>query len=238
MLRRLLSLIACAAWLPAAVAEPPAWGGSIALATDHLLRGTSRSSNDTALSAEVHVESASGWLAALWSSTSRVRTGESTTVELAATLGYGASLGDDWSLRGSLTHYESPWHSRADFYRYDEFTLDLRFRAALLLSVSYSPNTSRFGAAFGPVWKRNALAYEATWQHELRRGLRGFAGAGYFDLSDLFGKGYWYGSAGLSLSHRHWHLDAAYVIPQRRARELSYYGTADRRALFTLRRDF
>ncbi len=34
------------------------------------------------------------------------------------------------------------------------------------------------------------------------RGLQAFAGVGYYDLSDLFGDGYWYGSLGVSLTRQ------------------------------------
>jgi uncharacterized protein (TIGR02001 family) len=215
-------------------AAPAEWGGSIVLSSDNLMRGTSRSSSEAALAGELHAQYGSGWLASLWASTSRVRPADPTTVDIAATLGYGASLNEDWSLRGSVSHYESPWQNRSGFYRYDEFTLDLRFRESLLLSVSYSPDTSRFGSAYGPVWKRNALAYEAAWQHGLRAGVRGSLGVGYYDLSDLFGHGYWDGSAGVGWSRGHWRLDAAYVVAGSKARDVSYTGDGGTRGLFSL----
>jgi uncharacterized protein (TIGR02001 family) len=220
--------------LPPLQAASPDWGGSLVLSSDNLMRGTSRSSGDAALSAQLHARYASGWLGSLWASTSRVRPSDPSTVDVAATLGYGAGLGDDWSLQGSLTHYESPWQNRSGFYRYDEFTLDLRYRESLLLSASFSPDTSRFGSAYGPVWKRNAMAYEATWQHGIGGALRGSVGLGYYDLSDLFGHGYWYGSAGLNWSRGHWRVDAAYVIAGRRAGEVSYVEDGGKRGLFSV----
>ena len=234
MIRRLSCLCLCLLLLPSLQAASPDWGGSLVLSSDNLMRGTSRSSSDAALSGELHAQLPSGWLGGLWASTSRVRPADPTTVDIAATLGYGAALGDDWMLRGSLTHYESPWQNRSGFYRYNEVTLDLRYRESLLLSASYSPDTSRFASAYGPVWKRNAVAYEASWQQGLRGGLRGHVGVGYYDLSDLFGEGYWYGSTGLSWSRAHWQLDAAYVIAGRRAEALSYLGDGGKRGLFSV----
>jgi uncharacterized protein (TIGR02001 family) len=233
MFRRLtclcLSLV-----MPQLQAAAPDWGGSVVLSSDNLMRGTSRSSNDPALAAELHVQHASGWLASLWASTSHVRPSDPTTVDIAATLGFGAALTDEWSLRGSVTHYESPWQNRSGFYTYDEFTLDARYGDSLLLSVSFSPDTSRFGSAYGPAFSRNTWAYEATWQQPLRGNLQGNVGVGYYDLSDLFGQGYWYGSAGLGWSRGHWRLDAAYVIASSRAREVSYVGDGGQRGLFSV----
>jgi uncharacterized protein (TIGR02001 family) len=234
MLRRLTCLCLGLLLLPQLQAASPDWGGSFVLSSDNLMRGTSRSSSDPALSAELHAQFTSGWLGAVWASTSRVRPSDPSTVDFAVTLGYGTSVGDDWSLRGSFSHYESPWQRYPGFYRYDELTVDMRYRESLLLSMSYSPDTSRYASAFGPVWKRNALTYEATWQQALPGNLRGHAGIGYYDLSDLFGDGYWYGSTGLGWSGRHWRVDAAYVIAENRAKDLSYLKDGGRRALFSV----
>jgi uncharacterized protein (TIGR02001 family) len=233
MLRRLPCLILCLTLAPLQAATLD-WGGNLVLSSDNLMRGTSRSSSDAALSGELHAQLPGGWLGALWASTSRVRPSDPTAVDIAATIGYGAALDDDWLLRGSLTHYESPWQNRSGFYRYDEVTLDLRYRESLLLSVSFSPDTSRFASAYGPAFKRDAIAYEATWQQGLRGGLRGHVGVGYYDLSDLFGEGYWYGSTGLAWSRTHWQVAAAYVIAGRRAEALSYVGDGGRRGLFSV----
>ncbi len=234
MLCRLTCACLCLLLLPRAEAASPDWGGAVVLSSENLMRGTSRSSGDAAVSAELHAQYDSGWLAALWASTSHVRPSDPTTVDIAATLGYGRPLGADWSLRGSFTHYESPWQNFPDFYRYDEFTLDLGYRESLLVSVSYSPDTSRYGSAHGPVWKRHALAYEASVQQPLRGGLRGTLGVGYYDLSDLFGQGYWYGSTGLDWSGAHWRLQAAYVIAGKAARDVSYRNDGGKRGLFSV----
>ena len=238
MMRRTLSFAAstllAAAMSAAAQAAPPQWGGSLTLSSNHLLRGVSRSSNDPALSAQVQVQSLDGWLASLWVSSSRPRVQDSTTLEFAGTLGYARRIDQDWTLVGSYTHYEKPWGFRPGFYRYDEFTADLHWRESLLLSVSYSPDLSRYAPAYGPVWNRNAWTYEATWQQELRPHLRAWAGAGYYDLSDLYDDGYWYGSVGLGWRQGRWQLDASYVIPDHTATRLSYPGAARRRVLAAL----
>ena len=217
-----------------AVSRAAQWGGSATLSSDNLLRGVSRSANDPALSAELHVQFLQGAFAGIWASTSRVREQDDVSVELAGTIGYGGALDEDWSLRGTYTHYESPWAEFSDFYRYDEFTLDLRFRTMLLLSVSYSPNTSRYASAHGPVRDRKALAYEASYQRELPLRVRLHAGVGYYDLSDLFGEGYWYGSAGVGWTWQRWQLAAAYVATDDTAADLSYAEAAGDRALFSV----
>jgi uncharacterized protein (TIGR02001 family) len=223
------------AWLAStAAAAPPQWGGSVTLSSNYLLRGVSRSQNDPALSAEVHAQFASGLFTSLWASTSRARVTDSTTPELAGSLGWSAQLNDDWSTRFTYTHYEGPWMARAGFYRYDEFVGELSWLDRLQVSVTYSPNTSRFAPAFGAVWHRHASVMEAVWQQPLGRRVSGYVGAGYFDLSDLFDSGYWYGSVGARVGGPRWQLDLSYVMVDADGHRLSYPGAADNRFLASL----
>jgi uncharacterized protein (TIGR02001 family) len=234
MRRPALRIAACLLFAPVAATAGPKLQASVMLASDNLLRGVSRSDSEPAVSAQVQLQSAAGWFGSLWASSSRVGPDASATVDLAATLGYAFPLNADWAMRASYSHYESPWQPYGDFYRYDELTLDARLRETLLLSVSYSPNTSRYASDYGAVRNRRALAAEATYQLALRPGLLGFAGAGYYDLSDLFGEGYWYGSVGLNWSWQRWQLGASWVFTDEAATRLSYVGDAGNRALFSV----
>jgi uncharacterized protein (TIGR02001 family) len=221
-----------------AQAASPQWGGSITVASDNLKRGVSRSSNDPALAAEVHAHFGGSFFASAGVITSRLRPGAKVTPELSATLGFAGQLGENWLGSVSATHYETPWSSYPDFYRYDEMTVDLTWRDRWHLSASYSPNTSRYAQAYGPASQRNTYGFETSYQQPLRSGLQAFAGVGYYDLSDLFGDGYWYGSIGFSLTRQHWQFDMSWVMPDTSAQQLSAPGTAHQRLLATLTRDF
>ena len=223
--------------LPAAAATPQV-GGTITACSNYLLRGTSRNYNDPALSTEIHAAFSQGLFASLWASSTRLRAVESTTAEMAATLGYAGRISEGWAWAASLTHYETPF-SHSDFkYRYNELTLDLSWRERLLLSANWSPDTSRYAPAYGYARKRAAMAVEALYQQALPRALRAYAGVGYHDLSDLFGSGYWYGSAGFGWSWHRWQLDAAWVVPEGAAKRLSYPGAARQRAVGNLSFNF
>jgi uncharacterized protein (TIGR02001 family) len=229
----LCGLVALPAW-----SATPQVGGSITASSNYLLRGTSRNYNDPALSTEIHAAFSQGMFASLWASSTRLRAVEPTTAELAATLGYTGRISAGWSWVGSLSHYETPW-SHSDFkYRYNELTLDLHWQERLLLSASWSPDTSRYAPAYGYARKRATLALEALYQQALPREVRAYAGVGYYDLSDLFGSGYWYGSIGLGWSWHRWQLDAAWVVPQDTARRLSYPGAARQRLVGSLSFNF
>jgi uncharacterized protein (TIGR02001 family) len=238
-MHRLRSCLAgCLLLAPLAQAAPPQWGGSVTLASDYLLRGVSRSSNDPALSAEVHAQFSGNFFASASVITSRYVPAADITPELSATLGFAGPLDENWVGRISATHYDSPWSSYPDFYRYDELTAELTWRDRWHLSASYSPNTSRYAPGFGPVWHGNAFGFETSFQQPLRHGLQAFVGVGYYDLSDLFGDGYWYGSLGVSLTRQEWQFDLSWVMPEATAQRLSFPGTADQRLLATLTRNF
>lgn len=221
----------CLLFAPLFVQAEPALQATATLASNHLVRGVSRSNDQPAVSALLHVQGRTGWFGSLWASSSHDRAEDGTTADLAATVGFAASLRGDWSMRASVSHYDSPWQRYADFYRYDELTVDLSFRQSLLLSASYSPNTSRYSSAYGAAWRREAWAVEATWQQGITGNLGVFAGVGYYDLSDLFGQGYVYGSAGIAWTWRQWQFDAAWVVTGEAARRLSYPGDAGNKAL-------
>lgn len=212
----------------------PPRGGSVTLASNHLVRGISRSSDDPSLSAELHAQGRSGWLVALWAATSRAQAADDTSVEMAATLGWGGALAHDWSWRASYAHYASPWQEQAGRYRYNEATLDLQWRDALLLSASWSPDTTLYSPYTGQASKQDALAWEASYQHTLPAGLSAFAGAGYYDVAAHAGDGYWYGSAGLGWTGRHWRSGLSYVHTGQAAQRVAWPGTAYRGALLTL----
>jgi uncharacterized protein (TIGR02001 family) len=238
-MQRLRSCLAgCLLAATAAHAAPPQWGGSVTLASNYLLRGVSRSSNDPALSAEVHAQFNGNFFAGVGVITSRYVPAADVTAELSATLGFAAPLNENWIGRISVTHYESPWSALPDFYRYDELTAELTWRDRWRISASYSPNTSRYAPVYGPVWHGKAIGFESSYQQPLHAGLQAFAGVGYYDLSDLFGDGYWYGSLGVSLTRQHWQFDLSWVMPEATAQSLSYPGTAGQRLLATLTRNF
>jgi uncharacterized protein (TIGR02001 family) len=231
-------LAGCLLAAPLAQAASPQWGGSITVASDNLLRGVSRSSNDPALAGEVHAQFGGNFFGSASVITSRFQPTASITPELGATLGFAGVLGENWSGRVSATHYETPWSAHPDVYRYDELSVEVTWRDRWHLSASYSPNTSRYAEAYGPALHRNTYGFETSYQQPLRSGLQAFAGVGYYDLSDLFGDGYWYGSVGLSLSRQHWQFDLSWVLTETSAQQLSAPGTAHQRLLATLTRDF
>ena len=112
--------------------------------------------------------------------------------------------------------------------------LDVQLRDALLLSLSWSPDTAVYSGYSGVTPPIDALAYEASYQYQLQKGWRGFGGAGFRDLPRSVGGGYWYASLGLGWAGRRWQSDLSYVYPGDEAREVAWPDTAQRQFLFRL----
>jgi len=241
MSRAILTAAACALAATAAAtavqAAQQSWGGSVTLASDHLLRGISRSDDRPSLSGELHLQAGSGLFGALWAATTRTEESGS-SVDVSATLGLGGRSGRDAGWRLAWSHYQSPWQRNAEWYRYNEFTADLQLRDALLLSVNWSPDTYVYSAYTGVASRIDAMAYEASFQHHLPAGWRGHGGAGFRDFMGGTGGSYWYGSLGLGWAGRHWESDLSYVYAGEGASEMSWPGTAQRTVLLRLTYSF
>lgn len=238
MIRALPLLAACILAAPLPAVAQQSWGASVSLASNHLLRGISRSSNDPSLSAEVHLQDRRGWFGGLWAATSRERAMDDTAVEVAATLGFGGLMNEQLNWRASWSHYRSPWQRNERWYRYNEATVDLQWRDLLLLSVSWSPDTSVYSPYSGIRPRVSALAYELSAQQPLPGGWQVHGGAGWRAFAGTVDAGYAYGSAGLGWSGRRWGADLSYVHPARAAHRYAWPDTARRRLLLRLTREF
>jgi uncharacterized protein (TIGR02001 family) len=201
-------------------------GGSLVLTSDYRSHGISQTDGKPALQADLHYDTPSGWFAGAWATNYTLYSDEEQTVELSTFLGHRWRIANDWSAKLMLSHYAHPWDSRAQHYDYDEITTAAAWRDQLFFSASWSPNNSLVWS-HGRRLNRTALAYDATARVPLRGSISGVAGVGYYDLTDLVGKSYWYGSAGLVYDLPNLHLELSRVQTTGVARELFYGGVAD-----------
>jgi uncharacterized protein (TIGR02001 family) len=205
------------------------WGGSLGVTSDYRLRGISQSDGSPAAQADVHYESALGWFAGVWASTARLYRGESQTVQLNAFLGLRWVIDDDWSAKLALSHYAHPWDAIARHYDYDDVTAGAAWRDRLFFSATWSPNTSIISSRRGIQLNRSALTYDLTGRQPLVERLSAVVGVGYYDITELAGRGYWYGSAGLTYDLQNLHFDVSRVMNSGAARELFYGDAAEDR---------
>lgn len=196
-------------------------GGSAAVASDYQFRGVSRTRDNPALQAGVDWRSSSGWNAGMWASTVSFDEGLGPKYEIDLHIGRAWALNPDWSAHVVWTHYYYPDDSGFD-YDYDELSASLSFQQRVTATIAWSPNTTLFGYD-RIVRDKPAAAYELAVMQPVASRLSLVAGAGYYDLHQLFGVGYWYWSAGLVFSFNALQLDFMRIGTDEKAQHLFEY---------------
>jgi uncharacterized protein (TIGR02001 family) len=197
------------------------WGGSLALTSDYLIRGVSRSNDRAALQLDLHYINTTGFLAGLFASNTQIDPGESRDAELSAFLGYVWSAGTDWHAKVLGTHYSYPWNQAGSQYNYDEVDLEVVYRGWLDMRLAYSPDSPRYVPQRGPV-AVSAESAEVGVQRPLLGKLSGNAGIGYYYLEGPNATGYTYGSAGATYDWAPISVAVSYVRTSAAANALFY----------------
>jgi uncharacterized protein (TIGR02001 family) len=186
----------------------PGFGGSAVATTDYVFRGLSQTKNDGALQADLHYQWLAGWFAGAWASNVRLEAPNSPNREYNLYLGYARELTPDWSGRATITHYGYVGDSTD--YSYDELAVSTDYQNRLYLTVAWSPNVTRYSYNYGAAHHRTELSYELNARQPLKFGISAGAGAGYYDLTDLFGRTYWAANGGLIYAIGDFQLDVTY----------------------------
>jgi uncharacterized protein (TIGR02001 family) len=212
------------------------WGGSVALTSDYLVRGVSRTSNQAALQLDVHYSNPNGFVAGAFASNTRIDPYNPTDVEISAFVGYVWNLASDWRAKVLASHYAYPWNREGSNYDYDELDLDVAYRGWLHLSLNYSPNSPRFVAAepYRGLVAVTEKAAEVSVQRPIVGKLSATAGVGYSTLSGPESGGYTYWSVGGAYDWRSLTLAAAYVNTSSEAKALFYNAAAAGRFVGTV----
>ncbi len=182
------------------------WTASIGLTSDYVYRGISQTYGGAALQLGVNYQSPRGWFAGAWGSNVDPYPGGDPSDELDLYAGISHALSPDFAVQASYTHYAYLKDPRPGRFDYDELTLAIGYVDLVAASVSYEPNSSSY-SDLGLARRRTTLAYEVSTRWPLRAGFALNAGAGYYDLHDLFGVGYWAGDLAISYVYRHLTLD-------------------------------
>ena len=201
------------------------WGGSLALTSDYLVRGLSRSDDRAALQLDVHYLNNSGVVAGLFASNAQVAPGESSNVELDGFVGFAWTLSSDWRGRALLNHYAYPWDHRRSGYDYDELDLDATYQGWLSIGLFYSPNAPRYSSYRGLIGVTSTAA-EVSVQRPVWRRLSATLGVGYSRLGGPDPAGYTYGSAGAAWDLAPVSLALSYIDTTAGAKALFYNAAA------------
>lgn len=215
----ILAIAAGLPLLPAVARAEGSFGGLVAGTTDYVFRGLSQTRGGPAAQGGLHYQSDSGWFIGAWASSVNPDHGSGSTVEVNLFGGYGWQLGPAWNARLTYVHYLYTDDTPYVDYDYDELIGSIGYRDVLVASVSWSPNTSRY-SGYEVARDRTAYSVDLVGRWNLYGPLAVVGSIGYYDLHDLFGTGYTYGSVGFACSFDHLEIDAALYSTSTQARDL------------------
>jgi uncharacterized protein (TIGR02001 family) len=215
----ILAIAAGLPLLPAVARGEGSLGGLVAGTTDYVFRGISQTRGGPAAQAGVNFQTDGGWFIGAWASTVDPNPGPGPTAEFNLFGGHGWQLGSAWNARLTYVHYAYSGDAYHVDYDYDELIGAIGYRDQLVASVSWSPNTSRY-AGYEVARDRSAYSVDVVGRWSLYGPVAAVASVGYYDLHDLFGTGYTYGSLGVACSFEHLELDAAFYSTSGQAKDL------------------
>lgn len=199
------------------------WGGSLALTSDYLVRGVTRTYDQPALQLDLHVIDNSGFVAGVFASNTRISDDAPRDAELNPYLGFAWKTAADWHGKVVASYYAYPWNAQGSRYNYMELDADWGYQEWLDVAASYSPDSPRYVQGRG-VKGISESSVEVNLQKVLFRRLSGTAGIGYANLAGAGGTGYVYWSVGAALDLAPVALAISYVDTSSGARLL--YGDA------------
>jgi uncharacterized protein (TIGR02001 family) len=206
------------------------WGGSLALSSDYLVRGISRSSDHPALQLDLHYANANGFVAGVFGSNSQIESNEPQDAEISAFVGFAWSLSQDWRGKLLASYYTYPWNNQGSKYNYDEFDIDLSYQGWVHFSVAYSPNSPRYlRAPYQRIFGVNERSAEISAERAVWGKFSATGGVGYTYLSGPQPGGYAYWSFGGAYDLKKVTLAIAYVNTSAEAKLLFYNAAVDQR---------
>jgi uncharacterized protein (TIGR02001 family) len=202
-------------------AAADSWGGSLALTSDYLVRGVTRSDDQAALQLDLHYAHSSGLIAGLSVSNSQIDEHEPRDVELSGFIGWAFDLSPDWRTQMTVSHYAYPWNRHGSSYDYDELNVEVAYQGWLRANLEYSPDFPRFVQYPQVTLEGEAeRSIEVSAQRQVWRKLSVLGGVGYSFVNGPYSAGYTYFSAGAAYDIKGVSLVLAYVNTSNAAKAL------------------
>lgn len=213
-------------------AAADSWGGTLALTSDYVVRGISRSNQDPALQLDLHYASTLGIVAGVFASNAQVDPHANRDVEISGFVGFAWLDSDRWAGRVLASYYAYPWNQDGTHYNYAELDANFAYRGWLQVNFIYSPDAPRFIAWRGLIATTEAAA-EINAQHTVIGKLSLTAGVGYSHLGGDDPAGYVYWSAGAAYDLGPVSLAVSYIDTTAGAKALFYNEAASGRWIGT-----
>jgi uncharacterized protein (TIGR02001 family) len=201
------------------------WGGSVALTSDYIVRGISRSNAQAALQLDLHYLNSTGFVAGVFASRTRIDPDQPSDAELNAYAGLAWTAGSDWHGKVLASHYVYPWNRAGSGYDYDELDVDLTYQEWLGVNLVYSPNAPRYLRSRG-LFGVSSESAEVNLQRPVLGRLSATAGVGYSYFGGPYAGGYAYWSVGAAYSIAAVSLVVSYVDTTAEAKALFYDSAA------------
>jgi len=225
MRTRLAAVCLCALLLPRWNHAAETWGGSLAVTSDYLVRGISRSNQGAAVQADLHVATDSGLIAGVFASDAKFDPEDHLSAELSGFIGYAWQPSSAWRTKMLASYYGYAWNDSGSQYNYAELGFEAVFDDWLDVDFVYSPDAPRYirdrGLA-GVAAETAEFTARTPWSHHLAA----TAGLGYSQLGGAGGGGYVYWSAGGVVDLAPWSISLSYVNTSAKAAALFYSAAA------------
>lgn len=214
--------------IPSVAAD--SWGGSLALTSDYLVRGITRSDDQAALQLDLHYAHSSGLIAGLFVSNTQIDEHEPRDVELSGFIGWAFDLSSDWRTQMTVSHYAYPWNRHGSGYDYNELNLEVAYQGWLRANLEYSPDFPRFVQhPYAALEGEAEKSIEVSAQRQVWHTLSVQGGVGYSFVNGPDSAGYTYWSAGAAYDINGVSLVLAYVNTSNAAKALFSNDAASRR---------
>lgn len=202
----------------AVTAHAAEWNANVAVASDYIVRGLTRSLRGAALQGSIGVEGEKHWAAGVWASSVELYEGAERHAEVDYYLSGELPLARDWRLGGQATRYEFTGESAFFSHDYSDLAVSLSFQDTVTASLAWSPDYSYY-ARWGPVSDATMMSYELSVRHSVNRHVQLVAGIGHTDFGSR-GRAYDFWSGGAEVSWDRLSLSLSYVSSDADARRL------------------
>lgn len=208
------------------------WGGVLALTSDYVFRGISRTDHGAAAQAGLHLRSTERWFASVWASNVASSPGGPGAVELNLNAGRGWDLSDDWAASAGWVRYLYPDASDGGF-EWDDLSASLVFTDRFVLTASLAPRAPQI-YSYGAGKRRRATALEAAWREPIAGAWSLVGAAGRYDASAPAGEPYLAWNVGVSAQWGRLEMGLAHFGVDAAGRRQFGSAAAHRRWVFSL----
>ena len=232
-LRNVIAMTLLLIALPQSSMAAVSYGGSLAITSDYLVRGISRSNHDVSPQADLHAAFGNGVDVGVFAASVQTGPNHLHNTEVSGFVGFAKDIADEWHTRTVVNHYSYPWNRAGSQYDYDELNLDVAFEQWLTFSAMYSPNAPHFLLDSGLI-SVTEKSLAVSVQLPLTRQLSLNSGVGYAHLGGPYSDEYNYWATGGLYTLKSVSISLQYVGTTQGARQLYYDAAAHNRVAGTL----